>query len=518
MSAAADAKADVVVVGAGGAGLPAAISALDAGASVIVVESNNDVGGHAILSAGAVRLGGGTALQRAHGIADSPDLIFLDLTDHRDPQLRISDRDLVRMFADENVATYDFLVANGVRFPDEAPIVLRVGTVPRVAFASLPSDDLRVTINGMGGSGVTRPLEQSARRKGATFLLGHRMTELRRDGAAGRVTGVVAEAGGREVTIGATRGVVIATGGHTSNVSFRRMFDPRLTEEYQVAGEPWSRQDADGELAAMRIGASLWGLSGQTTDSDRAIGGGTAITKTLHIGCRWGYLGLKWDPRSPAFPAARASGLTVRDFQDVILVNQVGERFWDETDESMAFVNACLAPNGNLASEGGANGGGPIWAIFDAAAVAREGWDPRPPNVDEAGWFFSAGSVEELAAHIANPYQRRPISGSALARTVARYNAFVDDARDADFGKPAPRHRIERPPFYAAWSTPILHDSFAGLRIDRRCRVIDTNGRPIPGLYCAGESAGGFTLHGLPRALVFGRVAGREAARGQAGD
>ena len=67
--------------------------------------------------------------------------------------------------------------------------------------------------------------------------------------------------------------------------------------------------------------------------------------------------------------------------------------------------------------------------------------------------------------------------------------------------------------FYAAWATPILHDALAGLRINGRCEVIDVRGQVIPGLYGAGESAGGFALHGLPRVTVFGRIAGREAAR-----
>jgi hypothetical protein len=125
---------------------------------------------------------------------------------------------------------------------------------------------------------------------------------------------------------------------------------------------------------------------------------------------------------------------------------------------------------------------------------------------------FSAGTLEELARAIANPYQRRPMSPETLAATVARYNAHVDRRYDRDFGKPSPAYRIETPPFYAAWSTPILHDSVTGLRIDRSCRVIDLRGRPIPGLYCAGESAGGFGHHGLSRVLVFGRIAGREAA------
>src|SRR5262245_48559889 len=76
-----DFEAEVVIVGAGATGLPAAIRAREAGASVLVVEANYDVGGHAIVSGGNVPLGGGTSAQRKHGIQDSPDLVFRDLTD-----------------------------------------------------------------------------------------------------------------------------------------------------------------------------------------------------------------------------------------------------------------------------------------------------------------------------------------------------------------------------------------------------------------------------------------------------
>ena len=158
------------------------------------------------------------------------------------------------------------------------------------------------------------------------------------------------------------------------------------------------------------------------------------------------------------------------------------------------------------------NGGGPIWAIFDQDAVEREGWDPRPPNVDLDGYFFAADTLAELAGAIRNPYQAGPLPAAALERTVARYNTFVDAGVDEDFGKPAPRYKIQRPPFYAAWSTPILHDSLTGLRTNTKAQVIDTRGQVIPGLYCAGESQGGFAQHGLGRCLVFGRIAGRDAA------
>jgi succinate dehydrogenase/fumarate reductase flavoprotein subunit len=99
-----------------------------------------------------------------------------------------------------------------------------------------------------------------------------------------------------------------------------------------------------------------------------------------------------------------------------------------------------------------------------------------------------------------------------LQETVTRYNSFVDTGADTDFNKPSPRYKIQTPPFYAAWSTPIIHDSLTGLRTNAKAQVMDVNGQVIPGLYCAGESQGGFAQHGLGRATVFGRIAGREAA------
>jgi len=159
------------------------------------------------------------------------------------------------------------------------------------------------------------------------------------------------------------------------------------------------------------------------------------------------------------------------------------------------------------------NGGGPIWAIFDADAATREKWNTKPPNVDLDGWFFSADTIAELAGKIKNPHQKKPIAGGVLEETIARYNSFVASGKDADFGKPTPMHKIQTPPFYAAWSTPILHDTLTGLRTNRNAEVVDIRGQVIQGLYCAGEAQGGFSQHGLARCLAFGRVAGRHVAQ-----
>jgi hypothetical protein len=343
------------------------------------------------------------------------------------------------------------------------------------------------------------------------FLLRHKLTKIIRENpSSGRVLGITATFEGRDVNIQARRGVILATGGHTTNVEFRRTWDPRLTEEYQVAGVPWSFQNGDGEILAMTVGAALWATANQTVEA------GAPISKTRHIGCRYGYVNLKWNPESPMFKLAGASGLTVKTFQDVILVNHSGMRFWNEMDDSFAFLDACLGAHGDLGKNGKTNGGGPIWAIFDSDAVKREGWNLHSPDIDPNGWFFSADTLVELAGRIANPYQLDPMPGKTLEETVVKYNSSVDAGKDSDFGKPAPLHKIQAPPFYAAWSTPILHDTLSGLRINQKCQVIDIRGQVISGLYGAGEVAGGFALHGLPRVIVFGRIAGREAARAKA--
>jgi succinate dehydrogenase/fumarate reductase flavoprotein subunit len=542
-----DREADVVVIGAGAAGFPAAIVAREAGASVIVVEAENHVGGHAITSGGNLPLGGGTSYQKKYGIADSADLFFQDLTDwsvvepNGFPPYRYNDREIIRAFADNSVATFEFLLAHGVKVVDKRPSsvgheignsVLRtmhidVADWPMVHTGG-PADPADDEIRA--GAGLIRPLETAARKAGVDILLEHRMTAIHRDAPkAGRVTGIAVDHEGVTLNIRARKAVIIATGGSTGNVEFRRMFDPRLTEEYcGLAGMPWSDQDASGELAAIDIGAALWGAFNYTGEF------GSGITKPGAIGCQYGYVNVRWYPGSEVFAKARAIGLAVKDWQDVILVNMLGKRFYDETAGHFTystyrsvdpydpysylnvktikynpnnFINAALAGIGD-----GHNGGGPIWAIFDADAAAREKWQPKPPYVDyDAGFCFAADSIGELAAKIKMKYQRVPMPPQNLADTVARYNSFVDAGKDGDFGKPAPRYKIATPPFYAAWATPVIHDTRAGLRINARCQVIDMKGEVIPGLYCGGESAGGFSMHGLPRATCQGFIAGRNA-------
>src|SRR6516165_7408689 len=346
-----DREADVVVIGSGATGLPAAIVAREAGASVIIVETQPHIGGHAITSGGNLPLGGGTSYQKKYGIDDSPDLFFRDLTDwsvvenNGFPPYRYNDREIIRAFADNSVAAFDFLLAHGVRVIDrpmnnigheigvsvQRTMQIDVADWPMV-HTGKPADPNDPEIRA--GAGLIRPLEVAGRKAGVEILLEHRMTAIHRAAPRdGRVLGIAVDHGGAIRNIRARKAVIVATGGSTGNVNFRRMFDPRLTAEYcGLAGMPWSDQDASGEIAAMAIGASLWGLYNQTGEF------GLHLTKPFTIGNQFNYR-CYWQPDSSVFHKARATGLQVKDWQNLITVNMLGQRFFDETEGNFTANN-----------------------------------------------------------------------------------------------------------------------------------------------------------------------------------
>lgn len=514
-----DLAADVIVIGAGATGLPASIEAIENGASVIIIEQNFDIGGHAMGSGAGCPLGGGTSLQKKFGIEDSPDRYFEDIVNIH--EFRFCDREIIRAFVNETAPTFEFLKAHGVAYPDQPPTLGQTGQfgvkgvkIPRYVGPVWTGGVSAISPWGANGTALVRPLEASARKLGAKIMLKHSFTSfIREHPFSGRVLGVTATTEGKTLNIQGRKGIIIATGGHSANVNLRRIFDPRLTEEYACMCEPYAFQNGDSEIAAMQIGASLWGAANQTIDRTVRL---WYLEKARQIGCKYLTSGDAELVKSPIFHLLKATGLPVgtsggvvkvEAHEGVIHVNQAGKRFVDETAAELAWLNPALSLNG-----GTGNGGGPIWAIFDAETAKRRNWICQPPYVDPDGYFFSGGTLEELARRINNPHQKQPMPAQALVETVVRYNSFVDAGRDADFGRPTPKNKIETPPFYAGWFTPYCHDSYAGLRINAKCQVMDWFGKPIPGLYCGGESAGGFNLHGLGRCHVQGRIAGRETA------
>ena len=186
-----DYEADVVVIGAGGAGLPAALKAMEDGASVLLVEANWDVGGHCAVSGGNLHSGGGTVTQKKYGIVDSADQYYIDHTSGVTLSTRFDDRNYVRSVADSMAECYDFCVSKGLIVQDKEPsrrnYVLDGFTEPesvaRWTYTDASTEGWEDIYTGRGnaGLGITRPLERTLRQQGARFLLNYHMDKIYRE-------------------------------------------------------------------------------------------------------------------------------------------------------------------------------------------------------------------------------------------------------------------------------------------------------------------------------------------------
>jgi hypothetical protein len=422
-----------------------------------------------------------------------------------------------------------------------------------------------------GGFAISRAMEFSAREKGVRFMLNRHMDEvIREQPFSGRVLGVKAsytprmhpETGARlesfwqngnvderagTIYIRARKAVIIATGGMHGNVHLRTMIDPRMSEPSIEYG-PSSligplNMDGSGIIAGMRIGANL---AGMMQNYQHSLASPTISTV---LGTRDAVASIF--PGHPSFLFARAKGIAIgaAGWEHAIAVNQVGRRFYNERaiadissdaqyppgregtrtpfvpldwrNASPAQVRAqykrSAAADAALAMNEGSQApdyaSGPVWAVFDSAAVQRGGWKIRYPYIADPpdGYFHKADTLAELAEKVTeHPHQKMPLK--YLEETVAKYNAFAEKGIDEDFEKPV-MHRIDTPPFYAAWASIRVLDSYGGLRINGKAQVLDTRGEVIPGLYAGGEASGGGSQHGIGRATVHGYIAGTNAAQ-----
>jgi len=188
-------------------------------------------------------------------------------------------------------------------------------------------------------------------------------------------------------------------------------------------------------------------------------------------------------------------------------------RFYAETADTRdyGYYAAALAWTGDPKKM---NGGGPIWAIFDSDAVTREKWQVKPPYVDPP--------VTSSAPIQSRNWQRGSstnISGARcrLMHCAGPWTATIPSWTQARtrISKTEAAYKLAKPPFYAAWHTPALHDSYTGIRINTTGQVLDLRGKIIPGLYACGDSAGGFGQHGICRAATYARLGAWHAAEQQ---
>jgi flavocytochrome c len=459
---------DVLVVGSGAAGLAAALAARENGAgSVVIAESERVVGGSSRLS-GGLMMGAGTRYQRAVGIDDDADSLFHDYMQLNQWKVEPA---VVRRLAELSGPAVEWLGDLGVEFYDQ----LVFGGDERVPRVHCPVGR---------GQAVVDVLARQCRRAGVEIALGLRVDRLLTDDGA--VTG--AGAGEDTLTAGA---VIVAAGGFGNSPEKLARYFP------SAAGTGWTWYiGADGSRGDhIDLGAQV---GAQLTGHDRGL-------RLLHADFARIY-----EAYLPGW---------------LVLVDREGRRFCDET-APYGIMDGLVQERGDVA-----------YAVFDQAAideatavgVARykqqvPGSTKRQSphwNADIVASMVAAGkvrradSVAELAGCLGLPSGR-------LEVTVERYNAAAAAGEDFDYLKDAAfLQPISSPPFYAAEIRPAtVCFTACGLRVDRDASVIGESGRPIPGLFAAGESAGGVlgpryvgSGNSYANCVTFGRVAGTAAAR-----
>lgn len=460
-------QTNIVIIGGGGAGMCAALEANARGLSCVLLEADDKLGGSTALSSG-VYYAAGTAIQRANGITtDTSDAMYEYIMTLNQWALR---PEIIRLLCDRAADGLDFLIAKGVSFPDDH---LVGGGRNRVARGH--------SCSGEGGS-IAAVLADRVRETDVVVRLNTRVDGLIVEND--RVVG--ARAADNEFRGDA---VIVTTGGFGNNKEMRARLYPSVAQHGDktwAVHEPAPYILGDGILMAERIGAAI-------TGHDTGLPLPTA--------------GFKHNVEGVLPPW-------------IMLVNVEGRRFMAETSP--------FSVSGYLIN---AQTGSKSYAIFDETTLKEvsddlDYLDPLKQRMSVPSWHQKsireevargvvkqADTIEELA-------RQAGIKPAALAEQVRRYNADFDQGRDAQFNKNSGHHAIRVPPFYAVEvRASMIGLTAAGLDIDNRARVLDADGRVIPGLYAGGEtlgcvignrySAGGISI---ANAVVFGRRAGECAS------
>lgn len=464
---------DLIVVGGGSAGLPAAIFAARGGARVLLLEHADRLGGTLWVATGQMSAAG-TRLQRTRGIEDSPDLHFEDV-------MRIS-RDtanpsLVRLAVDHAGATFDWLMDEGFNpLPDQ----------PVTGYGHEPYRLPRYYWGEAGGLSIKDVLvpiaEQLAANGALDVRLGHEVTRLLTD-SSGTVVGVRCHSrDGEGDHLGRT--VVLACGGYAGDPeTFERL---NGYPQYNASPYPWSRG------SGLRLGEE--------------VGGYPRGRENLFVN-----FGTLFDTDEfPAKPAGRIEHFPERRKPWEIYVNQHGSRFIREDVESVDAREMALFLQPDYR----------YWIVFDSR-ILRE----APPIV--VGWtreqmisaferdspaFRTGGTLADLAG-------KSGIESAGLENAVSGYNYGVLTGHDF-FGRLHRPLPIEEPPFHAIRMQASAISSTIGLAVDESLRVIRRDGTPIPNLYAAGEILGSSQTMGqaacggmmVTPAMTFGRLLGERLA------
>ena len=487
--------ADVVVVGAGGAGMTAAITAAAEGKSVVILESQSMVGGNSVRATGGMNAGKTvyqdenefgesagvektlktaaekyadnetiTALAKTvseqwaayqanpTGYFDSVELMELDTMIGGKG---INDPELVETLCANSADAIDWLDEHGITLHNVS------------SFGGASVKRIHRPVNAEGktvsvGSYMIPLLQENCEKAGVKMMLDTTATEILTD-ANGAAVGVKATgASGETVTVNA-KAVVLATGGFGANLDMVVKYKPEL-KGFMTTNAP--------------------GIQGQGIEMAQAIGAATVDMDQIQI--------------HPTVEANTAALITEGLRGDgAILINEEGQRFIDEVGTRDVVSAAEIAQTGSYS-----------WLVVDQAMADASS---VIQGYIKKGYTVTGSTYEELGKAMG-------VDAAAFAETMEKWNGYVEAKNDPDFGRTSFANPLNTAPYYAVKVTAGDHHTMGGLKINANTEVLNEKGEVIPGLFAAGEVTGG--VHGANRLggnavadfTVFGRIAGAAAS------
>ena len=487
--------ADVVVVGAGGAGMTAAITAAAEGKSVVILESQSMVGGNSVRATGGMNAGKTvyqdenefgesagvektlktaaekyadnetiTALAKTvseqwaayqanpTGYFDSVELMELDTMIGGKG---INDPELVETLCANSADAIDWLDEHGITLHNVS------------SFGGASVKRIHRPVNAEGktvsvGSYMIPLLEENCEKAGVKMMLDTTATEILTD-ANGAAVGVKATgASGETVTVNA-KAVVLATGGFGANLDMVVKYKPEL-KGFMTTNAP--------------------GIQGQGIEMAQAIGAATVDMDQIQI--------------HPTVEANTAALITEGLRGDgAILINEEGQRFIDEVGTRDVVSAAEIAQTGSYS-----------WLVVDQAMADASS---VIQGYIKKGYTVTGATYEELGKAMG-------VDAAAFAETMEKWNGYVEAKNDPDFGRTSFANPLNTAPYYAVKVTAGVHHTMGGLKINANTEVLNEKGEVIPGLFAAADVTGG--VHGANRLggnavadfTVFGRIAGAAAS------
>ena len=488
-------EADVVVVGAGGAGMTAAITAAAEGKSVVILESQSMVGGNSVRATGGMNAGKTvyqdenefgesagvektlktaaekyadnetiTALAKTvseqwaayqanpTGYFDSVELMELDTMIGGKG---INDPELVETLCANSADAIDWLDEHGITLHNVS------------SFGGASVKRIHRPVNAEGktvsvGSYMIPLLQENCEKAGVKMMLDTTATEILTD-ANGAAVGVKATgASGETVTVNA-KAVVLASGGFGANLDMVVKYKPEL-KGFMTTNAP--------------------GIQGQGIEMAEAIGAATVDMDQIQI--------------HPTVEANTAALITEGLRGDgAVLINAEGKRFIDEVGTRDVVSAAEIAQTGSYS-----------WLVVDQAMVDASS---VIQGYIKKGYTVTGATYEELGKAMG-------VDAAAFAETMDKWNGYVEAKNDPDFGRTSFANPLNTAPYYAVKVTAGVHHTMGGLKINANTEVLNEKGEVIPGLFAAGEVTGG--VHGANRLggnavadfTVFGRIAGAAAS------